>query len=61
MKRNAYEKWRDKKLPKNIQAAVDGFANSPLLADERERAFRAGWMAYKLLSPLFEKEAENGK
>lgn len=58
MKRSAYEKWRDKKLPKKIQAEVDGFANGPLSADERERAFRAGWLAYKLLSPLFEKEAE---
>ena len=56
MKRNSYEKWRDKKLPKKIQAAVDGFANADESADGRERAFRAGWMAYKTLAPTFEKE-----
>ena len=53
-RRNAFQKWRDKKFPKEMQAKIDGFANAPDVADELERVFRAGWMAYCLLSPTFE-------
>jgi hypothetical protein len=53
-RRSAFQKWRDKKFPKEIQAKIDGFANAPDVADELERVFRAGWMAYCLLSPTFE-------
>lgn len=53
-RRSAFQKWRDKKFPKEIQAKIDGFANAPDEADECERLFRAGWMAYCLLSPTFE-------
>lgn len=53
-RRSAFQKWRDKKFPKEMQAEIDGFANAPDEADELERVFRAGWMSYKLLSPTFE-------
>jgi hypothetical protein len=53
-RRNAYEKWRDKKYPKETQRLIDGFAGAGGTADETERAFRAGWKAYALLSPTFE-------
>lgn len=53
-RRSAFQKWRDKKFPKEIQAKIDGFANAPDVADEFERVFRAGWMSYKCLSPTFE-------
>ena len=53
-RRSAFQKWRDKKFPKQMQERIDGFANAPDVADERERLFRAGWMAYCLLSPTFE-------
>ena len=53
-RRNAYEKWRDKKYPKETQRLIDGFAGADGTADETERAFRAGWKAYALLSPTFE-------
>ena len=53
-RRNAYEKWRDKKYPKETQRLIDGFAGADKTADETERAFRAGWKAYALLSPTFE-------
>lgn len=52
--RSAFQKWRDKKLPKEMQERIDSFANAPVGADELERVFRAGWMAYCLLSPTFE-------
>lgn len=55
-RKNQYEKWREKKLPKDVQAEVDGFANADKSADGFERAFRAGWKAYKMLAPTFEKE-----
>lgn len=55
-RRNKYEMWRDKKLPKDIQRQVDSFAGAPLDADGYERAFRAGWAAYALTHPIWEKE-----
>ena len=60
-RKNQYEKWRDKKLPKAMQEKIDSFANAPDVAEENERIFRAGWMAYCLLSPTFEGEEKNGK
>lgn len=41
-RRNAYEKWRDKKYPKETQRLIDGFAGADGTADETGRAFRAG-------------------
>lgn len=56
MKRSAYEKWRDKKLPKDVQLRADGFANADESADGRERAFRAGWIIREMMESRWDKE-----
>lgn len=53
-RKNQYEMWREKALPEDVQCRADGFANADESADGCERAFRAGWKAYALLSPTFE-------
>ena len=44
MKKNMYEKWRDKELPAPFQEQIDSSASYE--SDEKARIFKAGFMTH---------------